>query len=103
MGNGEAFGINGPGRIGKLTGWYHAARRAFPRLFVTLGREAGRGLEVVCRVRVAVHATGAFDDPARPADHPSGSLRGHLAAGAGKAIHSTAFEAKQAGAARSLP
>ena len=43
-------------------------------------------------VRVVIDATGAFDDPTRPADHPSGALRGHLAAGADKVIYSAAFK-----------
>ncbi|MBT8338055.1 MAG: glyceraldehyde-3-phosphate dehydrogenase [Gemmatimonadetes bacterium] len=45
----EALGINGLGRIGKLTVWHHVARRHFPRLVVNLGREAGRSLEDVCQ------------------------------------------------------
>jgi glyceraldehyde 3-phosphate dehydrogenase len=45
----EALGINGLGRIGKLTLWHHAARRFFPRIVVNLGREAGRDLETVCQ------------------------------------------------------
>lgn len=45
----EALGINGLGRIGKLTLWHHAARKYFPRLAVNLGREAGQGLEHVCQ------------------------------------------------------
>ncbi len=43
-------------------------------------------------VRVVVDATGAFDDPTLPADHPTGSLRGHLAAGAEKVISSAPFK-----------
>jgi len=43
-------------------------------------------------VRVVVDATGAFDDPTLPADHPTGALRGHLAAGAEKVIYSAAFK-----------
>ena len=43
-------------------------------------------------VRVVIDATGAFDDPTRPADRPSGALRGHLAAGADKVIYSAAFK-----------
>lgn len=45
-------------------------------------------------VRLVVDATGAFDDPTRPLEHPSGSLRGHLAAGAEKVIYSAAFKIK---------
>ncbi len=153
----DALGINGLGRIGKLTVWHHVARRHFPALVVNVGREVGRGLEAVCGaiekdstygamhrflfgvgaepcvrivdrdaglldvagvpvtvlqesrnphdidwkrhgVRVVVDATGAFNDPARPADLPSGALRGHLAAGAEKVINSAAFKVKDAGA-----
>ena len=43
-------------------------------------------------VRVVVDATGVFDDPTLPADHPTGSLRGHLAAGAEKVIFSAPFK-----------
>jgi len=43
------LGINGLGRIGKLTLWHHVARRHFPELVVNLGREVGMGLEAVCQ------------------------------------------------------
>jgi glyceraldehyde 3-phosphate dehydrogenase len=46
----EALGINGLGRIGKLTVWHHVARKYFPRLVVNIGREVGRDLEAVCGV-----------------------------------------------------
>lgn len=48
--HGEALGVNGLGRIGKLTLWHHVARRHFGRIVVNLGREAGTGLEAVCGV-----------------------------------------------------
>ena len=44
------LGINGLGRIGKLTVWHHVARRHFSRLVVNLGREVGRDLDAVCGV-----------------------------------------------------
>jgi len=150
---GEALGINGLGRIGKLTVWHHVARRRFARLVVNLGRPVGRDLEAVCGViendstygsmhrflfgvaaapcvriadrergvlevagvpvtvlqesrdprgvdwrghgvRLVVDATGAFDDPARPADAPGGSVRGHLEAGVEKVIYSAAFKSR---------
>ena len=50
IGLSEALGINGLGRIGKLTVWHHVARGHFERLVVNLGREAGTGLEAVCGV-----------------------------------------------------
>lgn len=46
----DALGINGLGRIGKLTVWHHVARGYFSRLVVNLGREVGRDLEAVCGV-----------------------------------------------------
>lgn len=41
------LGVNGLGRIGKLTLWHHAARGYFSEIVVNLGRESGRGLEDV--------------------------------------------------------
>ncbi len=38
------LGINGFGRIGKLTVWHHVARRYFSELVVNIGREAGGSL-----------------------------------------------------------
>ena len=38
------LGINGFGRIGKLTVWHHAARHYFSELVVNIGREAGGSL-----------------------------------------------------------
>ncbi len=46
----HALGINGLGRIGKLSVWHHAARKYFPRLVVNVGREVGRELEAICGV-----------------------------------------------------
>ncbi len=39
------LGINGLGRIGKLTLWHHVARKYFAELIVNIGREAGRSLQ----------------------------------------------------------
>ncbi|MFA4987074.1 MAG: glyceraldehyde 3-phosphate dehydrogenase NAD-binding domain-containing protein [Candidatus Brocadiia bacterium] len=39
-----ALGINGLGRIGKLTLWHHVARRRFDRIVINIGRMAGHGL-----------------------------------------------------------
>ncbi len=38
------LGINGLGRIGKLTLWHHVARESFSELVVNIGREVGAGL-----------------------------------------------------------
>jgi glyceraldehyde 3-phosphate dehydrogenase len=42
-----ALGINGFGRIGKLSVWHHVARKHFRELVVNIGREAGTSLEDV--------------------------------------------------------
>ncbi len=39
------LGINGLGRIGKLTLWHHVSRKYFSEIVVNIGREVGRGLE----------------------------------------------------------
>jgi len=39
------LGINGFGRIGKLTLWHHLGRKFFDELVVNIGREAGTSLE----------------------------------------------------------
>jgi glyceraldehyde 3-phosphate dehydrogenase len=38
------IGINGLGRIGKLTVWHHVGRRYFNEIVVNIGRQAGTGL-----------------------------------------------------------
>ncbi len=38
------LGINGLGRIGKLTLWHHIARKSFSEIVVNLGRQAGQSL-----------------------------------------------------------
>lgn len=38
------LGINGFGRIGKLTLWHHAARKYFDEITVNVGRQVGAGL-----------------------------------------------------------
>jgi glyceraldehyde 3-phosphate dehydrogenase len=43
------LGINGLGRIAKLTIWHHADRRFFSELVVNIGREVGTGLEDIAR------------------------------------------------------
>jgi glyceraldehyde 3-phosphate dehydrogenase len=46
----RTLGINGLGRIGKLTVWHHVSRKYFTRLVVNTGREVGPDLEAVCGV-----------------------------------------------------
>lgn len=150
------LGINGFGRIGKLTAWHHVGRKYFTEIVVNIGRQAGTGLADVAHylerdstygalhtflhgchatpvitdvdesagtmvvdgvtvrflrsaripqaidwkahdVRLVVDTTGQFLDPALPADHPSGSARGHLEAGAEKLVVSAPFKIKEEG------
>ena len=39
------LGINGLGRIGKLSLWHHVSRQFFSEIVVNLGRQVGTGLE----------------------------------------------------------
>ena len=41
------LGINGLGRIGKLTLWHHIGRKHFSKIVVNLGRKAGKSLKDV--------------------------------------------------------
>jgi len=43
------LGINGLGRIGKLSIWQHVERKAFSKIVVNIGRPAGTSLEDVAR------------------------------------------------------
>jgi glyceraldehyde 3-phosphate dehydrogenase len=44
-GSGLKLGVNGFGRIGKLTVWHHVARKFFDEIVVNIGRQAGSSLE----------------------------------------------------------
>ncbi|MEE4114497.1 MAG: glyceraldehyde 3-phosphate dehydrogenase NAD-binding domain-containing protein [Desulfobacteraceae bacterium] len=152
------IGINGLGRIGKLTLWHHVGRRYFNEIVVNIGRQAGAGLPDIAHylerdstygslhtflhgyqanpvitdiddgagtmvvdgitlrllrtartpqaidwkandVRLVVDTTGQFLDPTLPVDHPKGSVRGHLEAGAEKVVVSAPFSIKEEGVA----
>lgn len=147
------LGINGSGRIGKLTLWHHIQRGYFPGIVLNFGRKVGTGLHDVVNalcndstygpvekflfgvnarrevtivdeaqgllqmfgkpvkilqearnprdigwhrenVQLVVDTTGVFTDPTLPADNASGSLRGHLEAGAKVVINSAPFKIK---------
>lgn len=150
--NKRILGINGIGRIGKLTLWNHLNQRHFDRIVINSGRVIGRSLDDAIHylttdstygtlerfrygysgqslnikvlegeenlleidgievkllmtarnprdiewrkegVRLVVDCTGVFLDPSLPADHPKGSLRGHIEAGAEKVILSAPFK-----------
>ncbi|MGE5631561.1 MAG: type I glyceraldehyde-3-phosphate dehydrogenase [Caulobacteraceae bacterium] len=159
--NKNLLGINGLGRIGKLTLWNHLNVRHFDGVVVNAGREVGKKMEDVVHylttdstygsldrflygytgkscdvkildetegllemngmlvkvlrkernprsidwakegVRLVVDCTGVFIDPSVPADHPKGSVRGHLEAGAEKVIVSAPFKIKDS--SRKMP
>ncbi|MDD5627829.1 MAG: glyceraldehyde 3-phosphate dehydrogenase NAD-binding domain-containing protein [Elusimicrobia bacterium] len=46
----EYLGINGLGRIGKLTLWHHLSRRHFSGFVVNTGREVGKTLDDIAQV-----------------------------------------------------
>ena len=159
--NKRMLGINGIGRIGKLTLWNHLNLKHFDGIVINAGRELGKKIEDIVHylttdstygtldrfmygytgkscnvrildrsealieidgipvkilkkarnpreidwakegVRVVIDCTGVFLDPTLPADHPKGSLRGHLEAGAEKVILSAPF--KIGDSSRKLP
>jgi len=151
--SGLSLGINGLGRIGKLTLWHQVARKYFDEIVVNMGRTVGGSIVDLAHyierdstygwlhgylyghdarrvisdiddekgtmkidgvsvrvlrkarnprdigwaeqgVRLVVETTGQFVDPTIPADHPKGSVRGHLDAGAQKVIVSAPFKIK---------
>jgi len=152
LGSKKKLGINGIGRIGKLTLWNHLSVGHFESFILNTGRRVGRELEdiidyllkdstygnldrflygysnkrsavqIIDReaglfaindrpikvlmearnprdinwaregVQLVVECTGAYIDPAAPADKPKGSARGHLEAGAEKVIVSAPFK-----------
>ena len=153
---GQKLGINGLGRIGKLTLWHHVARKYFDEIVINTGREVGRSLADLAHyierdstygllqaylygyrgqrvitdvdnqtgtmkidgtpvrvlrtsrnpkeigwvdqdVKLMVDTTGQFLDPTIQAEHPNGSVRGHLDAGAQKVIVSAPFKIKDKG------
>ncbi len=155
-GNGMKLGINGFGRIGKLTLWQQVGRKHFDEIVVNIGRDAGTSIYDIAHyverdstygslqgflygfnaepvitdinentgsmmidgmkvtflrsnrnpmsiawqdndVRLVVDTTGQFLDPTLPADHPKGTLRGHLDSGAEKVILSAPFKIKDQG------
>lgn len=66
-------------------------------IMVKILREARNPKDIAWRkegVRVVVETTGQFLDPTLPADHKSGSLRGHLEGGAEKVVASAPFKIK---------
>ncbi|MFP3982322.1 MAG: type I glyceraldehyde-3-phosphate dehydrogenase [Desulfurivibrionaceae bacterium] len=150
------LGINGLGRIGKLSLWHHVARKYFSEIIVNTGREVGQSLEDIASViekdstygklgnylygykggrmvenldessgsmtvdglpvkilrearnpkdikwqengvKLVLETTGVFNDPTADSEIKGGALRGHLNAGAEKAILSAPFKIKEKG------
>ena len=151
------LGLNGLGRIGKLSLWHHVGRKHFSGIVANTGREIGASLEDLAAsiekdstygrlanflhgyqapervieninhaegtmtvngmpvkilrearnpkdikwkendVRLVVDTTGVFNDPTTDENDPRGAFRGHLAAGAEKAILSAPFKIKSKG------
>ena len=151
--SGLRLGVNGLGRIGKLTLWHHVARKYFDEIVINMGRKVGESLVDLAHyierdstygtlqgylygynaqrvitdlddrngtmkidgitlrvlrsarnpkdvgwdkhdVKLVVDTTGKFLDPTLHADHPEGSTRGHIEAGAHKIIVSAPFKIK---------
>jgi len=149
----KTLGINGLGRIGKLTLWHHVGRKYFQKIVVNQGRPVGKDLSAVAQaiekdstygplhrflygvrgqrvieivdeklgqllidgipvtvlrehrnpreipwrdhgVELVVDCTGSFNDPTLAPDHPKGSIRGHLQAGAREVLNSAPFKIK---------
>lgn len=64
---------------------------------VTVLREQRNPKDIPWReynVEVVAECTGSFNDPTTPPNHPKGSIRGHLVAGARKVVNSAPFKIK---------
>jgi glyceraldehyde 3-phosphate dehydrogenase len=55
------LGINGLGRIGKLTLWHHLGRKYFEEIVVNVGREVGTGLQDIAHYVERDSTYGALD------------------------------------------
>ncbi|MCK9220521.1 MAG: hypothetical protein M0P47_10790 [Bacteroidales bacterium] len=57
----KLLGINGLGRIGKLTLWYHLQSRYFDGVVINVGREVGKGLEDIMQTISTDSTYGSLD------------------------------------------
>lgn len=83
-GSSKTLGINGLGRIGKLTVWHHVGRGYFDEIVVNIGREAGRSLQDIAhyierdstygRLESFLHGQGALP-VISDIDETSGSMQ----------------------------
>ena len=73
MGAPRKLGINGLGRIGKLTLWYHLGHDDFESFVINQGRQVGTSLESVIEYLkvnpTAVATVSGFHDPTGDAAH----------------------------------
>jgi len=65
MGKGT-LGINGLGRIGKLSLWQHIGRKDFSEIVINIGRTVGSGLEDVATF---IERDSSYRLQGRPYDH----------------------------------
>jgi len=56
--SGMKLGVNGFGRIGKLTVWHHVARKFFEEIVVNIGRQAGSSLADIAHYTEMVTRAG---------------------------------------------
>ncbi|MCF7794377.1 MAG: glyceraldehyde-3-phosphate dehydrogenase [Candidatus Cloacimonetes bacterium] len=57
----KLLGINGLGRIGKLTLWYHILNRKFDGIVINMGRDVGKSLEDLIQTILADSTYGTLD------------------------------------------
>lgn len=57
----KLLGINGLGRIGKLTLWYHVLNRKFDGVVINMGRDVGKSLEDLIQTIAADSTYGTLD------------------------------------------
>jgi glyceraldehyde 3-phosphate dehydrogenase len=60
--NKKTLGINGLGRIGKLTLWYHLSKRYFDGIVINVGREVGKKFEDLIQVISSDTTYGRLDN-----------------------------------------
>jgi len=60
-GNGGGLGINGFGRIGKLSAWHHIGRKYFSELVINVGRNVGMGIEDIAHYMERDSSYGRLD------------------------------------------
>ncbi|THB80333.1 MAG: glyceraldehyde-3-phosphate dehydrogenase [Desulfobacteraceae bacterium] len=80
----KTLGINGMGRIGKLTLWHHAGRQYYNQIVVNLGRSVGQSLDAIAQYiekdtsygRLSNYLGGYMADPViSELDESAGTMR----------------------------